>query len=274
MPRRVRAWAVLAPLALALGLAGGPVAGADAAEAEFDPGARALVERLAAAVNADDVEALKRLLHPDNLACMDAGRADFYTEFLARELGRTVPAEYGLRIAGVGAADSLLFEAMDEYPVRPTHQIELSYSTGAYSGVSIVRYLRHDGGRWFYIVPCPTPEATEMFRQASLEREKEAVRVEALAAGMDEALRAELNALLAAGDRVAAMTALRRGRGRGPGDGPGGHGRARAEMMQSPKYMQFKLFLVDFKDIGVIIVTLGAVPACSRRASTPYVRKT
>ena len=65
--------------------------------------------------------------------------------------------------------------------------------------------MRHDGGHWFYIVPCPTPEATEMFRLAGLEREKEAVRVEALAAGMDEALRAELNALLAAGDRIAAM---------------------------------------------------------------------
>lgn len=152
MPRWVRAWALLAPLALALGLAGGPVAALNAAEAEVDPGARALVERLAAAVNADDVEAL--------------------------------------------------------------------------------------------------------------------------AAGMDEARRAELNALLAAGDRVAAMRRYAEATGEGLATVRAIIGVLGRKWRKAPKYMQFKLFLADFKDFGVIIVTLGAVPACSRRASTPYVRKT
>jgi hypothetical protein len=201
MPGRVRSWALLVPLAL--WLAGAP--GAAASAAEVDPGARTLVGRLVAAINADDGEAWKKLLHPDNLACMNAARADFYTEYLGRELGRTVPAKYELRISSVGPSDALMFEAMDEYPVRPTHRIELDYATGANSGVTIVRYLRHDGGRWFYIVPCPTPEAIEMFRQARIERQKQAIRVEALVAGMDAGLRAELIALLAAGKRIAAM---------------------------------------------------------------------
>lgn len=112
-----------------------------------------------------------------------------------------------------------LFEAMDEYPFRPTHQIELSYATGANSSISIVRYSRHDSGRRFYIVPCPTPDATgETWRRPGRSSE---------CWGGNDAI-----------------------------------------------YLQFKHFLADSKDIGVIMVTLGAVLACSRRVTTPYVRKT
>jgi hypothetical protein len=180
-------------------------ASAPAAAAEVDAGARALVEKVVAAINGDDAEALKQLVHPRNLACVNEARAGFYAEHFAKETARTVPKEYKLTITDVGADDPLIFEEMDEYPVRPTHQMELAYNTGPYSGVSIFSYLSLAGGAWSYIIPCPTPAAVEMFRQASLQRRQQAARAEALFADLDDVLKAKLEALLAAGDRIGAM---------------------------------------------------------------------
>ena len=70
------------------GVSGAPASG------PADPGQREFVEAYMAAVSASDAAALRRLLHPAVLACIDDKTREFFDSMLARDLRARPTAGY------------------------------------------------------------------------------------------------------------------------------------------------------------------------------------
>ncbi len=161
--------------------------------------------RYVAAVNAGSEDGIVALLHPATRACMNEANEDFFDYVLANELKRSIPDEYRLTVTPVADDETLLMAGMLGYPARPSHTLQIDFDDGPYSGTTIISYAIDDGGAWHTVIGCPTPEAVAMFREARVRAEEQDRRARELAAQVSPAVRAEIVALMADGQRITAI---------------------------------------------------------------------
>ena len=163
------------------------------------------VARYVAAVNAGSEDGIVALLHPATRACMDEASGDFFDYILANELKRSIPDTYRLTVTPVADDETLLMAGMLGYPVRPSHTLQIDFDDGPYSGTTIISYAIDDGGLWHTVIGCPTPEAVAMFREARARALEQEERARELAAQVSPGLRAEIETLMAEGQRIVAI---------------------------------------------------------------------
>ena len=175
-----------------------------AGSAHADP-AGDFVARYVAAVNAGSEDGIVALLHPATRACMDEANEEFFDYVLANELKRSIPDAYRLTVTPVADDQTLLMAGLLAYPVRPSHTLQIDFEDGAYSGTTIIRYAIDDGGAWHTVIGCPTPEAVAMFREARVRALEQEARARELAAQVSPTLRAEIETLMAEGQRIVAI---------------------------------------------------------------------
>ena len=175
-----------------------------AGSARADP-ASDFAARYVAAVNAGSEDGIVALLHPATRACMVKANEEFFDYVLANELKRSIPDAYRLTVTPVADDQTLLMAGMLGYPVRPSHTLQIDFDDGPYSGTTIISYAIDDGGAWHTVIGCPTPEALAMFREARVRAEQQEARARELAAQAPADLRAEIEALMTEGKRIAAI---------------------------------------------------------------------
>ena len=185
-----------------------------AGSARADP-AGDFVARYVSAVNAGGEAGIVALYHPADRACMDESNADYFDYLLSNELKRTIPETYRLTVTPVAGDAVLLKEGIIGYPARPSHTLQIDTDDGAYGGTTIIRYAIEDGGTWHTVTGCPTPEAVVMFRDARARALAQEERASELADTTPPALRAEIEALMADGERIAAIKRYREAAGVG-----------------------------------------------------------
>jgi hypothetical protein len=179
------------------------VGGAAAAQTA-DDGA-AFVKSLVEAINSKSVAQRKALLHPTSLPCAAGEAAPLFDQILARQMREPVPANPRWSMRALPADQPLMFADTFDYPVRPTHVLQIDVEQGPTRGRTFLLQVVRDGAAWREVLPCPKPETLVEARAAAQARAKQDERVRDLAAKTAPGLRDTVVKLYEDGQRVDAF---------------------------------------------------------------------
>jgi hypothetical protein len=154
------------------------VAPARAQQTEAD---RTIVGEFVAALNSGSLERRLALVHPGTRVCTEGEGGEWWREAVARQARDPVPPQHTAQIAELAGLPP--FGERFDYPVRPTHQLQLDYAPAPHRSRTLLVLLARDGSRWMEVVPCATADTLAAIRARRQERAKEAERIKALAAG-------------------------------------------------------------------------------------------
>ena len=110
-----------------------------------------LAEMFIAAVNAKSKEKQKATIHQRCFADLSPVQEEYLDETLARDFRKTIPEKRTVKVTKLDDG-TLPFGDMVVWPLNPTHQLEIEFSTGENSS-SIIRFIGKEKGQWFIIVP-------------------------------------------------------------------------------------------------------------------------
>jgi hypothetical protein len=162
------------------------------------------------AVNSKSAERRLALLHSKSKACIDAQTQPYYDWILSRQLKYVIPVgKYKVAVEPLTGEQSLPSDGRSDYPLRPSHQLQIDFDTDPYSSTSVVLLIVRDGGRWYEVLPCPRPDAIADIWAAEARRAKRERKVESMVAGLHDPLRAEIIALARQGRRIEAINKYR-----------------------------------------------------------------
>jgi len=175
------------------------------AQAEETERQSAFVQSLVKAVNSRDIAQQKTLLHPGSVDCGNAeGISIFNDAFFPRTRG-PVPANFRWRITQIPPGQPPMFADKFNYPVRPTHLLQIDFDPGPNRSTTMIVQIVYDEGRWSVVSACPTPETAAAAEKAKGVRIERATRARALADGISPQLKETINRLLKEGLRVEAI---------------------------------------------------------------------
>ena len=169
---------------------------------EPDPGA--FVKELVEAINSKSLDRRRALLHPKAVPCTHGEPGSFYEETVARQGRRGVPADYTWKLAPILADQPVMFADKFDYPIRPTHLLQLDFKTGTNSHTTLILQLARDANRWREVTPCPKAETIAEARVAKEARAKQTARVQALAGSVPAPLQETVVRLFKEGRRIEA----------------------------------------------------------------------
>lgn len=104
------------------------------------------------AINTKDSALQQALIHPRSLENTWADQKAYIGETLSRDFRYTLPPDATVRMAPLDGPD-LPFYTMVDWPVTPTHSMEITFTDGQNKTTNIIRFIAVDQGRWFVIVP-------------------------------------------------------------------------------------------------------------------------
>lgn len=169
-----------------------------------DPQAQAFVKALVEAINSNDTAKRKALVHPDSLRCATPGSGELLDEQFARQARRQVPTNVTWILTPAHPGQPLFADKFD-YPVRPTHLLQLDFSTGPNRSTTMVLQLARHGSDWREVSACPKPETVAAARIASQARAQHKEKVEQLLKGISPKVKGEVVALLKDGRKIEAI---------------------------------------------------------------------
>ena len=162
----------------------------------------AFVARVVEALNSKSLERRRALLHPKSLPCAGAAPDSFYSWVVARQSKDTVPANYRWKLTPMPADQPLPFADMFEYPIRPTHTLQLDFVPAPWTAKTMLLQVVHESGRWYEMTACPKPETVAAARAARQAEARRAEHVRALVAAMSPELKGRVLELVKAGRRI------------------------------------------------------------------------
>jgi len=165
---------------------------------------RLFAASVVAAINNKDLGKRMALLHSKSLACVHADGDSIYRDMFVRQARRHVPPNFHWTITPVKKGEAPLFADLFQYPVAPTHLLQLDFDTGPTSSTTLVLQIAREGARWREIVGCPKPGTVAAMRAARQARRKESEHARALAAHVSPQLRDSVLTLFRAGHRIEA----------------------------------------------------------------------
>ncbi len=124
----------------------------------------ALAEQFIVAVNGKNRQKQQAIIHPRCFADLSALQQQFLDEALAKDFKKTVPEKRTVKVGKLEGVD-LPFAGMMEWPVKPTHQFEIEFSTGEDSSTSIIRFIVKEKEGWFIIVPMLNAENLKQYEE-------------------------------------------------------------------------------------------------------------
>ncbi len=163
-----------------------------------------LISRFVAATNAHDAHSMNALLHPKSLACITPENKDFYDRALAVSMREPIPQDFHVTDTVLSEKDKLPGEGYGSFPVRPMHQIQIEYTSGAEAHGTLVFWLVSENGRWYKDDPCISAEIIKQFHDdlPNIKAREDAAK--ALIAQMPDSLLSELKSLIREGKTATA----------------------------------------------------------------------
>lgn len=156
------------------------------------------------AIRSKKTEQRIAVLHPKSLACVNSSTQPYFDWIFKRQFRYQLPARFNVSSALLTGPIGPLPDKSD-YPVTPTHQVQIDFNISPTKSTSIVVLAHYDGKHWREVLPCPTPETLAGAQKSSAESDRQSQKIKALASNVDAPLRSELLALLKAGLRVDAI---------------------------------------------------------------------
>jgi hypothetical protein len=170
----------------------------------------ALAKLFVDAINSKSADRRLALLHPKSRACINAQTQPYYDWIFSRQLKHVIPAaNYKVAATPLSGKPALPSDGKSEYPLNPSHQLQIDFNTGPYSSTSIVLFIVRDSARWYEVLPCPRPDAVAGIRAIEAKRAERERNIESLVARLGDPLRAEITALARQGRRIDAIKRYR-----------------------------------------------------------------
>ncbi len=145
---------------------------ASASAAALDAEGERFKASLVAAYSNPSAGRIQALLHPKSLACMRA-EPKYESYLLRAESMQAVPVDAKLEVNEIPPGAALPFRGF-EFPLRPSHVVRMEYGRkaspdGRSATTQIVeKHIAREGGRWYLILPCATPEGMGRLREMGL----------------------------------------------------------------------------------------------------------
>jgi hypothetical protein len=105
----------------------------------------------------------------------------------------------------VRAGQPLLFADKFDYPVRPTHHLQLDFQPEPMRSSTVLLQVAREEGRWYEVTPCPKPATIAAVKAAREAEAKRLERVQALVASAAPELRETVVRLYQDGRRIDAI---------------------------------------------------------------------
>jgi len=134
-----------------------------------------LAKRYVEVVNAKNEAAMRDLIHPDCLADLSPVQELFMSDMLTRMFRHLIPQEHSVSISML-ESEVEPFSDMVDWKVRPTHQVQISFSKGEHSSVAIILFIRETREGWRVVLPLPNDENLEKYKE-KLESQQESGHV-------------------------------------------------------------------------------------------------
>lgn len=142
------------------------LAGMEDASGELEPALIALVERLVAAVNGNDLAAVKTLAGAEYAACANSENGAAYDAYLRSAMAYGIGTGYTASLGVMQAGAALPFTDLVGYPVAPTHYLKIdlpdpSFEPGTAEqrfGDTVLQFVANQDGAWSLVLGCPTAE--------------------------------------------------------------------------------------------------------------------
>ena len=175
----------------------------------------AFVKAFVSAINAKDASKLKALIHPKCWAAATEANKEYFDEMFERDLALKIPVDYRLTVTPIAPDDPLPFALMVTFPARPTHTVQIDYEESDIKGVTLVRWVVVEEGKWWLCLPIPTAEAMAKRQEMKNEHQRRQVRASQLKAELKDPLLQELIDFLKQGQRIQAIKHYRSASGEG-----------------------------------------------------------
>ena len=160
--------------------------------------------------NSHDVESFKKLIHPECFKRITPQNQDYYDDWISRTLKYQIPENYTVSISAIPTEEQGVgMEGLLNYPLKPTHKIQIDFDRKKYSSVTMVREVVQEGDRWFFVIAEPTDQALVKFREKKEIEQKETLEAKQIAKDLDPKLLKELEDLIIQkGDKIHASKKL------------------------------------------------------------------
>lgn len=164
----------------------------------------AFVQKIVSAINRDDKEARKNLMHPDALVC-DQALKQAMSEGAYVPKQSKIPSGYRWEISPMPAGVAGWFPDKFDYPVRPTHQLNIDFDTAPTRSEGILLQVVRYRNEWREVTGCPKAETVAEAKHAAAARGKQEGHIRELAANIAPKLKGEVLRHLAEGRKVDAI---------------------------------------------------------------------
>lgn len=183
---------------------------------------RQRVERFAndyvAAVQSKDTAKVMALLHPADRACVNAKSRSYFEYIATQQMSDFPKGKYDkLSITAVEPKTKpMIWAFVPEkdfpYPVMPKDKVQLDYTTSTGIFTDLLE-IAESGGSYYWVTACPTAAGLQFVHTAQEQGAEQQARAKRLAAAVHDPLLSKIKALLAAQDRIGAITAYRKATG-------------------------------------------------------------
>src|SRR5215472_11767797 len=158
-----------------------------------------LVSRYVAANNNHDPAAMNALLHPKSLACVTPENRDFYDRAIEVSMRQPIPSNYHFTDTALTVKDAPPLKDYGTFPLPPTHQIQIEYSSGVEDSGTVMFWLINENGRWYKDDPCINANIIKQFHDDLPNIKAREQATKALVAQIQNPLLSELKSLLKQG---------------------------------------------------------------------------
>ena len=160
------------------------------------------------AVNTDDEEKLRSLIHSKSLACMSENNREYYEEMFSRYLAPVIPEAVQVGFEPIPDDEPLAYEELFDYPLRPTHNFVIEFGEEDKSTPRIINQVVFEEDKWLLVIPCPTAQALTKFREFQANAQARKANIQSLVAQLQDPLLGELKEMLKQGRRADAAARL------------------------------------------------------------------
>ncbi|MEW5891327.1 MAG: hypothetical protein AB1768_20380 [Pseudomonadota bacterium] len=165
-----------------------------------------LAQRFVDAVTGKDAERRKEIVHPLTRACMNPRTQPYFDSIFSKQARFVTNTKPKVTVTPMAKVPAVIpTDGHSDYPIRPTHQIEIDFITDRYNISSVVLFVAHDGVQWREVLPCPRSDVIAQAKANQINERKQAERAASLKANMLGPLRAEIAALLKSEKKVDAI---------------------------------------------------------------------
>ena len=176
--------------------------------AQIESGQRKFARDYVYAVKSKNIAALKSIVHPKVLACVNEQNRDYFDFIFAKQLGRKLTGDYKLTVSPLkGDNPEMAFLPAEKfyYSIRPTYQVQIDFNANTYDNLTIIREVAPAGGRWYWVFACPNAQGMEFFRAQRQAGEKQQAKAQQLASELKDPLLSEIKQLLKEHKRIDAV---------------------------------------------------------------------